>query len=559
MDLFKVPFSHFGSYMTLSQREDGLFLRSISGSSPYDKVFRVNVLMQEKVVPYEVKATETLVTLDFECGQIEMFFAGDKEILIRAKGKDVGIRFDMIAMEHSCNYVHDLTVDNQSCRMINCYKNWTRHLIYQKQGSSKLNMVWDAEESTQCELDFFSIDGGIELSIREVCEEKDIFVCDQDFDLAYSETCDRFESFMQKTPVSDEKTRRFNAYVQWSGVVGARGLLKRPTMFMSKNWMTNVWAWDHCFNALGLCNGSPELAWDQFMVMFDHQEDSGLLPDFLNDTSKFVQCCKPPIHGFTLSQLMKNMDVDDDKLRDIYPKLSAWSEWWYKHRDGNKNGLCEYWHGNDSGWDNGSVFSESPVMESADLTAFLVVQAEVLRDVATKLGYQEDAKKWDHDLKRLSELLTENFFEDNLPISIIPSSNEVHRCESLLPFVSLIAAKHLPNNIVASMLKELKSDRFLTEYGFASESPKSDLFIEDGYWRGAIWPPATCLMVYALDNCGEKEFAKDVAARFCNMVKVSGSGENFSALSGKALRDNCYTWSASIYNYFTTNFLKEQV
>ena len=35
---------------------------------------------------------------------------------------------------------------------------------------------------------------------------------------------------------------------------------------MSKHWMDKVWSWDHCFNALALAAGLPELAWDQFQL-----------------------------------------------------------------------------------------------------------------------------------------------------------------------------------------------------------------------------------------------------------------------------------------------------
>ena len=43
-------------------------------------------------------------------------------------------------------------------------------------------------------------------------------------------------------------------------------------MYMSKNWMTSVWSWDHCFNAMALCRDHPSLAWDQWMIMADFQD-----------------------------------------------------------------------------------------------------------------------------------------------------------------------------------------------------------------------------------------------------------------------------------------------
>src|SRR6185503_5983670 len=62
------------------------------------------------------------------------------------------------------------------------------------------------------------------------------------------------------------------AYVLWSAVVRPAGFVTRRAVLMSKHWMDKVWSWDHCFNALALVDGAPDLAWDQFELVFDHQD-----------------------------------------------------------------------------------------------------------------------------------------------------------------------------------------------------------------------------------------------------------------------------------------------
>ncbi|KOV82412.1 hypothetical protein ADL02_22415, partial [Streptomyces sp. NRRL WC-3723] len=49
------------------------------------------------------------------------------------------------------------------------------------------------------------------------------------------------------------------AYVLWWGRVRPTGLVTGPAVLMSKHWMDKVWSWDHCFNALALAPGCPEL------------------------------------------------------------------------------------------------------------------------------------------------------------------------------------------------------------------------------------------------------------------------------------------------------------
>ena len=58
-----------------------------------------------------------------------------------------------------------------------------------------------------------------------------------------------------------------------------KDFLDQPTMLMSKNCMAMSWSWDHCFNAMALAEKDPELAWQQYMVLFDNQEVHGALPD----------------------------------------------------------------------------------------------------------------------------------------------------------------------------------------------------------------------------------------------------------------------------------------
>ena len=45
--------------------------------------------------------------------------------------------------------------------------------------------------------------------------------------------------------------------------------------------------------------------------------------------------------------------------------------------------------------------------------------------------------------------------------------------------------------------------------------------------------------------CGEIDFVKETARKFCEMVKMSGCAENFNALTGEGQRDRGYTWTAS--------------
>lgn len=92
------------------------------------------------------------------------------------------------------------------------------------------------------------------------------------------------------------------SFLNWSSIVRPDGFLKREAMYMSKNWMTNVWSWDNCFNALALSYKNPSLAWDTYIIMADFQDISGRIPDSVSDNHIIWNYCKPPVHGWALQK-----------------------------------------------------------------------------------------------------------------------------------------------------------------------------------------------------------------------------------------------------------------
>jgi hypothetical protein len=50
--------------------------------------------------------------------------------------------------------------------------------------------------------------------------------------------------------------------------------------------------------------------------------------------------------------------------------------------------------GNDTGWDNSTTFDHDRVIEAPDLAAFLVVQLDVLPELAAELGRDGETDEW---------------------------------------------------------------------------------------------------------------------------------------------------------------------
>jgi glycogen debranching enzyme len=335
-------------------------------------------------------------------------------------------------------------------------------------------------------------------------------------------------------------------YVLWSATVEPSGFVGRPAVLMSKHWMDKVWSWDHCFNALALAGGAPDLAWDQLQVMFDHQTPEGALPDSVTHAEVLHNFVKPPIHGWAVSRLRDRLPrgLPADEVARLHRQLAAWTTFWLDHRRAPGQALAHYEHGNDSGWDNATLFHGPGVVQSPDLAAFLVAQLRELTRLAWEMGDSLAATRWTAEAEKMSAaLLSELWNGSRFTSRAVGGEQRV--TAGLLEHMPIVLGAQLPPDVHEKVSAAVAEH--LTPVGLATERPDSPLYEADGYWRGPVWAPATVLIEDGLRRGGSTELADVISARFRAACEKSGFAENFDALSGEGLRDRAYTWTASAY------------
>ncbi|MPM28061.1 hypothetical protein SDC9_74578 [bioreactor metagenome] len=553
-DLSKIPFSRYGSYLTISyinkaeHIKEGLYIRSVrGGDNDISHLFFIEVTYSGKTVPFEAVASPVNIRLKALEGYVDICIC--EKHLIRAVGHGVGLRLSM----EERSYDNALPVAEGNWE-INCYSEETKFRLVPLAGSLKVDAPWDKYRSKYVIADFLTDEktNGFECALEEymtVWKKRNygrIFEdCKKDIEKHYC-------NWLDKTlTVKNEflEGRELASYITWSCVVPPKGLITRHAMYMSKNWMTNIWSWDNCFNAMALIKNQPELAWDQIMLFVDNQDESGVFPDFINDKFMGWSCCKPPIQGWIFLWMMKRTDVFTmERIQEIYEPLCRWTNWWFEYRDDDMDGVPQYNHGNDCGWDNSTVFNKGIPVESPDLSAYLIIQMDVLAYMAEKLGKYDEHKMWKLKSDELLEKMIQHFWCDDDFCALLSGNHEIVKSQSLLLYIPIILGKKLPEHILESLIKGLKDEsKFLTEHGLSTESVSSEHYIPDGYWRGPRWAPSTILITDGLLEAGEKEFSKEIAQRFCKMAQKSGMAENFNALTGEGLRDEAFTWTSSIF------------
>ncbi|MBV7695713.1 amylo-alpha-1,6-glucosidase [Streptomyces sp. TRM70350] len=337
------------------------------------------------------------------------------------------------------------------------------------------------------------------------------------------------------------------AYVLWSATVRPAGLVTRPAVLMSKHWMDKVWSWDHCFNALALAPGAPELAWDQYHLPFDHQDETGALPDSVTHSEVLHNFVKPPIHGWAFGHLRRRLATPPDRaqLAETYDRLKRWTDFWLTARRAPGAALPHYQHGNDSGWDNATTFDPERVVVTADLAAFLVLQLRELAELAEHLDRPDEARQWTRAAGTTQAAVLDHLWTGDRFVARGVAGGDTWHTSSLLDLMPIVLGEHLPDDVSGVLAARVEAH--LTPHGLATELPTSPHYLPDGYWRGPIWAPATVLIEDGLRRSGHHRLADEISARFRALCETHGFAENFDALTGTGLRDRAYTWTASGY------------
>lgn len=578
-DIMELPFSRYGSYTAFSAKYDStnqaysLFLRDVSGKYAWgpDEIFKIEATGKGGITAIKsIEATPWKLTAKGE--KIDLFsitYDGTRAVRVKSE-KSVGIELTKVKVDPR-RWEWYMPISENQHRL---HGGFDKYVLTAQQGSLNVLKGGRVRERNTGNIDPTDVvmlkyaivpekKSGVEFSLERYHGGWESKATDRDFAALEAENKAHFDDFYEKNPklpAQYEEAALEAAYVNWSCVVEPRGLIKRPGMLMSKALMRHIWSWDHTFNALALAYDNPELAWDQMMVVFDDQQESGAVNDYINDHHTQIAFVKPPVHGLMLKRMMDRNDYFDTRIAEIYDPLTKWTNFWFNNLDDDKDGLPQYNHGCNSGWDNSTVFDVGFSLEGPDLSAFLVIQMEVLADIATKLDKPDEAKVW----KERSEVLLAKLIEDkwNGEQFVFATTYENATSEisnSSMRFLPMLLGDRLPQEIRTAMLNDLKTSGLITDHGIATEHPDSPEYDRDGYWRGPIWAPQTYFLVEGIRLSGDEALANDIAQKFVDMCDKSGFRENFVAVTGEGLRDVGYTWTSSVFLVIAHDYIYNSI
>lgn len=355
------------------------------------------------------------------------------------------------------------------------------------------------------------------------------------------------------------------------------GEIKHEGLFPSYHykWFNGFWSWDSWKHAVGLSYYDTKLAKEQMRLMFHFQKNDGFIVDCVfRDTlieKHNYRDTKPPLSAWAIFKIYKK-DKDLEFIKEFYPKLKKYHQWWYNKRDHDKDGLCEYgstdgtliaakW---ESGMDNAIRFDNSKILknedgayslnqESVDLNAYLYAEKLYLSKLATELKLAEESKQFIAEANKLKSKIQKQFYDknDGWFYDTNLDGTVFIKGEGSEGWTPLWANAATQEQAEAVKNKMMDTAKFYTKVPFQTMSADHSKFDPlKGYWRGPNWLDQSYFGVKSLRNYGfniEADKATIQILKGAEGILEDGKPirENYHPLTGKGLHAKNFSWSAA--------------
>ncbi|MCU4177227.1 MGH1-like glycoside hydrolase domain-containing protein [Carboxylicivirga sp. N1Y90] len=376
-------------------------------------------------------------------------------------------------------------------------------------------------------------------------------------------------------------------------------------------WFNGVWAWDSWKHSVGLAPFLPEVAKNNIRSMFDYQVsvddedrpwDEGMILDCIfyyddkNGSGNWNERnSKPPLAAWAVWQAFEHSQ-DTSFVVEMLPRLVRYHNWWYRNRDHDGNGICEYgctihpynvaitekdgsisdhrieaaaWEGGGDNFirfdedlgvkmlDNhyhGRLIGYSMNQESSDLNAFLVAEKQYLAQMFELLGRNKQAKKYQQEAEKVATFIREKMFDQETgffyDVDIESKERVASRGkgpEGWIPLWANVATKLQAEAVVSNLMDK---EQFNTKVPFPTAGLDNPRFNPKGYWRGPVWMSPAWFGLKGMRNYGFDNEAKILANKILlNAEGLSQKGhpirENYHPITGEGLSCYNFSWSSA--------------
>ena len=554
-------FKRRGAWCALFVRENrfgttSLYLGTLRGASirarEGHKLINITPTFEGRKVPFVAQADAAELTLLTRHGNVRFTFA-EPTMLVAEGDPGMGLRLEKIMEQHE-------VVKPRRDGAWEAIFRWSCSFIFKGvEGSSfDFDAKWDWEKLSSFEVKGNTHpgpDGRFTLIMEEFTHAGWVREAYPTYAEARAAMQADWEAFYAKMPAfvePFEAGRREAEYTLWSYLTAPTGTVSHTMILMIGAEMASQW--QMCQNAVAL-QEHMDIAFDLLLSPLDRVSPVGQFSDLYNDAITVTQMVKPPMHGWALKQIMRRHDllqeVPRDQIELLYESIGRWGDWFMTYRDDDQDGLPSFEHGDETGFDDSTLFREHMQVTSPDLSAYLVLLFEAVGDLAKLLGKpEEETAAWYKKSKDLLARMIDKLWDGERFVGLVPYTHEHIVSDSFVHYLPIILGDRLPQAIVNKMADDLSVEgMWLSPYGVASERMDSDYFDATGMAIGCgnIAPPGNIYICTGLFESSRKEVGKMIAERYCAALKDQGYALLIHPLLGNIMPYHGGSWPACAY------------
>lgn len=369
--------------------------------------------------------------------------------------------------------------------------------------------------------------------------------------------------------LGSSETHQSNDWVRWQPAFNAVVATAKTNLHPANSWMPiqhvepaplfhGVYLWDSAFVALVWLNIDTKVARDIILSVLTMQRPDGRIPHMRNaDTvSEWTQ---PPVLAWAALQVAQKTS-DRDFAAKVLPDLLRYHRWLVSNRQLATGGF--FWrHPYESGVDNSprfgkrdeSFYFDTTHLAAVDLTSFMVIDAEAIRDLAIWLGSKsasslaasssssdvgaEIQTEMQSKINKYNKFIQTALWNDqagyffdrvepgepgepraqtsNVALSarVVPSA-PVASIASLMPLFSGSATQEQAAKLIAHIRDPLG---FNTLIPFPTVA-RGDAAFEKDCWRGPVWVNTAYMAIEGLRRYGANDLANEMSRRLVDGV-----------------------------------------
>ncbi len=354
------------------------------------------------------------------------------------------------------------------------------------------------------------------------------------------------------------------------------------------------WLWDSCFHAIAYRWLDPDMARDELLSAVAHQyasgPDAGMIPHMTYwngggealwgrpDSSLITQ---PPLVAVAAMRVHA-VRPDRELLSRLYPRLSAYHEWFDRRRDPDGDDLVSLIHPWESGWDSSPRWDRAMNLpryfpneqgstsraelarrlpeyacdaralaqagffhvEALDYNAIRAADLEALAEMAAELDRAEDAARWQTRAKAVQIAVQTKMFRP-VPHDLDGLEELATTEESASEFVALFGGCATAGQ-ARWLVDRLRGSQIWTRYPVPTSPTGAATFAPNYYWRGNTWLVVNWLIYSGLRRYGYADVASELAAKSLELAQGSGFWEYYNPLTGQGLGAHPQSWSGLV-------------